>query len=265
DEGSIYIGIVRIMDVTTGKPVGKPMKHQAMITTLAFSRDGTILVTGSCDDTAGLWKVTTGERLARLSHGHQVRTAAVSPDGKTVFTAGRADSGRFCDVSSGKLLGKLADKLTGNIQAAAFLPDGQTLLTAGEEGVRVWEVPTGQPLKTLLHDSYTALALAPDGKTFVAARGGILDRATVQRYETATGKPLKETATALPLEDSFAPTTGPVAAIAFSPDGRLLLAGSADGAVRLWDGKTGAPVGLPWLTESRLRAVAFSPDGKTVL
>jgi WD40 repeat protein/serine/threonine protein kinase len=262
---SRYIGIARIMDVTTGKPVGKPMKHPAMITTLAFSRDGTILVTGSYDYTAGLWKAATGERLAKLSHGGSVRAVAVSPDGKTVFTSGGANSGQFWDVSSGKLLGKLADKDTGDTQAATFLPDGQTLLTASEGGVRVWEVHTGQLLKTLLQDSYTALAVAPDGKTFVAARGGILERATVQRYETATGMPLKETGTALPLGGSFPPTNSWVVAIAFSPDGRLVLAGSANGAVQLWDGSTGAPVGLPWLTQGRLRAAAFSPDGKTVL
>jgi WD40 repeat protein len=259
-------GIVRVRDVSTGRPVGQPMRHQKKINALAFSPDGTILVTGSEDFTAGLWRAATGERLAELPpYGSPVWTVAVSPDGKTVFTGGGAGTGRFWDVSSGKLTGKLADKTVGDIQAAALLPAGDTFLTAGGEGVRLWEVGTGQLLKTLLPESYTALALAPDGKTFVAAGGGGQDRVTVRRYETATGKPLKETATALPLEDAFPPTKSRVVALAFSPDGQSLLAASADGTVRLWDGRTGAPLGLPWLTRSPLRAAAFSPDGKTVL
>src|SRR5262249_54065155 len=54
-------------------------------------------------------------------------------------------------------------------------------------------------------------------------------------------------------------------ALAFSPDGQFLLAASADGTVRLWDGRTGAPLGVPWLKRSPLRVAAFRPGGKRVL
>jgi hypothetical protein len=47
---------------------------------------------------------------------------AVCPDGQTVFTGGDADSGRSWDIGSSKLLGKLADKVVGDNQAATFLP-----------------------------------------------------------------------------------------------------------------------------------------------
>jgi WD40 repeat protein len=56
---------------------------------------------------------------------------------------------------------------------------------------------------------------------------------------------------------------GPVLALAYSPDGRLLAAGS-EGLVRLWDlsvGGQAAAVGLHDL-RGRVNALAFSPDGR---
>jgi WD40 repeat protein len=54
-------------------------------------------------------------------------------------------------------------------------------------------------------------------------------------------------------------------AVAFSPDGKTVLTGSADKEARLWDAATGRPLGTPMAHQGMVVAVAFSPDGKTVL
>lgn len=56
-----------------------------------------------------------------------------------------------------------------------------------------------------------------------------------------------------------------VLAVAFSPDSTKLITGSLDGTARVWDVKTGNPVGEPLRHNRAVNAVAFSPDGKTVL
>ena len=59
--------------------------------------------------------------------------------------------------------------------------------------------------------------------------------------------------------------TGPVAAVAFSPDGTRVLTGSGDIMARLWDAASGKVVAsLAGHTDS-VTAVAFSPDGTRVL
>jgi WD40 repeat protein/tRNA A-37 threonylcarbamoyl transferase component Bud32 len=64
---------------------------------------------------------------------------------------------------------------------------------------------------------------------------------------------------------TMVPHAGWVMAVAFSPDGKTLLTGSADRTARLWDVATGQPIGLPLLLSRGVASVAFSPDGQTVL
>jgi WD40 repeat protein len=76
----------------------------------------------------------------------------------------------------------------------------------------------------------------------------------VRLWDPATGRPA-----GAPLTGH----TGPVHAVAFAPDGRLLATAGDDGTVRLWDPATGRPVGAPLTGHTRsVRAVAFAPDGR---
>ena len=59
---------------------------------------------------------------------------------------------------------------------------------------------------------------------------------------------------------TFESHPSPVRAVAFSPDGKLLASGSADGIIKLWDTGTGAPLQMLTGHSRGLRTVAFSPD-----
>ena len=58
---------------------------------------------------------------------------------------------------------------------------------------------------------------------------------------------------------------GFVVAVAFSLDGERVVTGSWDKTGRLWDGRSGAPLGEPMRHESPVHAVAFSPEGTRVI
>jgi WD40 repeat protein len=53
-----------------------------------------------------------------------------------------------------------------------------------------------------------------------------------------------------------------IPAVAFSPDGGMVLTGSLDRSARLWDVATGKPLGPPLPHRDGVTSVAFLPKGK---
>jgi WD40 repeat protein len=67
---------------------------------VAFSPDGTRVVTGSWDNTARLWDAATGMVVATLAgHTGAVEAAAFSPDGTRVLTGSQDNTARVWSVS----------------------------------------------------------------------------------------------------------------------------------------------------------------------
>ena len=57
-----------------------------------------------------------------------------------------------------------------------------------------------------------------------------------------------------------------VTCVAYSPDGRCVVSGSKDSTVRIWDAKTGCPIGNPLIGhKDAVTAVAYSSDGRCVV
>ena len=75
---------------------------------------------------------------------------------------------------------------------------------------------------------------------------------------------LWDVATRRQIGDPLTGHTSPVNSVAFSPDGKTLASGSADGTVRLWDVATRRQIGNNLTGGSAVNSVAFSPDGKTL-
>jgi WD40 repeat protein len=117
--------------------------HQGAVVAVAFSPDGSRIVTGSDDGTARLWDAATGRPVGEpLPHSGAVLAVAFSPGGETILTASRDGAGRLWDAATCRMLG-MPLLHQGPVRAAAFGPDGRTVLTAGEDrSAQLWPVPT---------------------------------------------------------------------------------------------------------------------------
>ncbi len=273
---------VRVWDVATGKPL-----HTHLIPAwlgaglLALAPDGrTMAVNGSGGggaETIKLLDVTSGKELATLNGGVGVSCLAFSPDGN-ILLAGAArrqfDNLRAWDVPTRKLLDTAEQP--GYVLSLAFLPNGKRLVTGsiGHVALRgdlpsLRERPDLKKLKPLTAYS---VAVSADGKTLAVTAseveetpdGRVLVRPAVKLIELATGE---ERAT-FRLPDR-APHGGP-AALAFSPDGKLLAwalerewGSDAAARVLLWDVTTQRVVASLMHPEGP-RQVFFSPDGRTL-
>ncbi|HEV3006837.1 MAG TPA: hypothetical protein VGX78_20370, partial [Pirellulales bacterium] len=79
---------VQICDAQNGAPIRKIAGHDDDVSSIAFSRDGRRLLTGSYDGSAGLWDVKTGAELHRyVGHNWWVWSAAFSADESRIVTA----------------------------------------------------------------------------------------------------------------------------------------------------------------------------------
>ena len=123
-------------DGTTVRLVG----HEARVTSVAFSADGSRVVTASADHDARIWDVATGA-LRHVLRGHFaiVSDARFSPDGRWVVTAGPMTAGLW-DATTGGLV-YLMRGHEGKLLSVAFSPDGREIATGGEDGtVRLYAV-----------------------------------------------------------------------------------------------------------------------------
>jgi hypothetical protein len=140
--------------------------HTGTVGTVAFSPDGTRVLTGSWDNTARLWDAATGTAVATLAgHTGFVAAVAFSPDGTRVLTGSEDNTARLWDAATGTAVATLAGH-TASVRAVAFSPDGTRVLTGSEDKTaRLWDAATGRAVATLAGhmERVWAVAFSPDG------------------------------------------------------------------------------------------------------
>lgn len=111
--------------------------HTGAVRGLAFSRDGSTLVSGSEDKTVRLWDMATGKHRATLSgFGGAVNCAAFHPSGSPLVIGSDEKTLRILDTATGRLVRTLACE-TG-VRCVAFSPDGSLLTTGEGNTVKLW-------------------------------------------------------------------------------------------------------------------------------
>lgn len=167
-------GTVELWDIDAQPEPAAPRLlsgHKNLVTSVAFSLDGTRLVSGGEDALVLLWDVPTGRRLREFINP-DVRPVAValSPDGRWIASGGSDLLVHLWDAQTGELCRTLAGH-RGIVQSVAFSPDG-TRLVSGCFGhlLHVWDVPSGKLTLALQghQGGIPALAFSPDGRYFVS-------------------------------------------------------------------------------------------------
>jgi WD40 repeat protein len=222
------------------------------LTDAEFTPDGERVLTAGWDGTVQLNDSTTGEHITALTgHDGPIWHASFSDDASRVVTAGQDGTARIWDTGTGDELVVLTGH-RGLVSDATFTPDGAFVATSGEDKtVRLWDAHEGNQLRTLAEGASMAggIAISPDA-TLIAVP---FDE-TVKLIATADGSVVRE----------LRGHTGIVMATRFSPDGRLVVTGAADGTVRVWLVDDGSELGEPFVHGGAVTAVAFNPTGDRI-
>ena len=204
-----FFGEVWFWDPSSGKELRKLAGHTNPVMTLAFSRDDTMLASGSGAYGAPtgevrLWEVASGKLTQSLSIPDVAIVAvAFSPDGKTIATGGTnwregnilGGAVSIWEVATGK------NQLTlpafpSYIHGVSYSSDGALLATGGigpngEGQVVLWDTKMWKAQKTITPGkviqpvtAVKCLVFAPDGKSFAAGgAGGMLSIRAVDSRE----------------------------------------------------------------------------------
>lgn len=264
---------VYVLDLATGEPVVTLVGHTDMPRMLAFTPDGSRLVSAGWDGTALVWTLpAANQALFRLEalDGDVMEQAAFLPDnrylaistyrsftlwdthtrryqrrderfapfvvvGDQLFGGDGANTLRLRNGVTGEVIREMP--AGGTVTAVAATADGRFgVSSAGENRLIVWELATGTQRGTLDIDTRAdQLAVSADAQQVIV---GSYD-GSLNAWDTTTGRKLF----------ALSGHTDAILTVGFIDGDQRVLSVAADGTARLWDAATGAALNTYSLPE----------------
>ncbi len=256
---------VLVWDVQNGRLLCEGRGHRDSIWKLAFSPDGSRLVSASMDYTIRQWPLEGSQPLrweTITEHANRVTALAFSPRGDRFATGSRDRTVRLWDSQTGESLGVFLGHVD-EIQSLAFSADGSRLASGSPDGsIRIWELPRhGDPRVLLGHSSFVyAVAVSPDG-TRIASGGW---DGTIRTWDLESGDEIADWRT--DGESKYSIVEG----LSFHPQGNHLAICDrtrdwpvAQVRLRLVDADTGAE-SSEFQGTGKSFGLAFHPDGSLI-
>ncbi|MBS0260849.1 MAG: protein kinase [Planctomycetes bacterium] len=246
--------------------------HEGPVRSVSFSQDGSLVLTGSHDNTVRIWSfkdlsdVKAAHAIKTLrGHASRVRATAFTADGKVAFSASEDQTAKSWNIDNYAELRMLQGLvLTGHkddVLSVSFTRDGKKLVTASrDKSAMTWNFATGEKLRSFR-----------EGHEFLAANAAFLD--DKRMVTAAVDNTLRVWDIGAGTQISHFDHTGRSAALAIGPGGHWILTGGEKVALGK-DGKNAEWVAQVWdvATQQCLRklrghhfevtSVAVSPDGK---
>ncbi|HKP68690.1 MAG TPA: serine/threonine-protein kinase, partial [Pyrinomonadaceae bacterium] len=181
---------IRLWDVATGNEIKKFTGHTRLITSVAFSPDGTKLLTGGFDKTARVWDIESTRQIAIVQGA--IGSLSFIQNGKKfvgVEIVGLDASVKVWDAVTGaEIPGQINPPNIG--QPLAVSPDGK--LFAGQDSSKlavVWESSTGRVLQKLGAKSglLNDLKFSPNSKLLLAGT----DNGVAKMWDVRTAREIR--------------------------------------------------------------------------
>lgn len=266
--------------------------HGSGISSVSFSNDGNLAITGDDAGVVLVWDVRTGRMLKALrKNSDPVRSVRFSIDGRRALVS-HWQSIRVWDLELSSIEREASAPEHGAFERGVFFPSEEKIVYANENPA-IFNLQTSRALnfKRVQDHTASALALSGDGRRVLTistdsilwwdALGGSVIGALQRKLEAPYAAALSQdgglaifsSGKDLILRNfvgsaSEKKLTGhkmPIWAAAISSDSRLAVSGSEDKTVILWDLAAGRAINVFQGNKDSVRAVAISRDGQLVI
>jgi len=247
----LYAGsgpVLHTWDTRTGQEVHTGKRSPAKIFCTTYSPDRRRLAGGGLDGVVHVWELATEKELTLKGHAGLVQSLAFDPRGRYLASAGQDGTVKVWDSSSGNLIRTIAAH-TSQVTSVAFSPEGFRIVSTGADStVRVWEALSGRPIAIFRghHQPVSCAAFSPSGKVVATAGRDQV----VRVWNAATGEEVY----------TFRGHTDRINCLAFRRDGKLLASAGEDRVVKVWDASSGQEA-RSFRSRFSSSCVAYAPDG----
>lgn len=146
-------GLIHIYETTDWTIIRKLTAHEMTVTSLAFTPDGTLLISGSRDHHIVFWNTETWVEHRRVRAHDTVQNISLSRDGRWLSSGGSDGYTRVWDVPSGEMVLDVKGH-NDTVLTTALSPDGRLVASGGyEDHVCIWELHSGKRMARIKNDA----------------------------------------------------------------------------------------------------------------
>jgi len=249
--------LVTVWDVTRGKPLNVLHAHRWSVSGVGWSPDGSVLASSGWDGAIRLWNLASGASAQIPEHPDDPDaiffSLSWSPSGQYLASGTHASGVLVWDVMahSGHWLGR---QLPTGIRHVAWSPDGTRLVGTGDENtIYVWNALDATLLEQLPgHQGITTcIAWSVDG-TRLASGGRNQEHGSLLVLDAQCGERVLDCVEQVEV----------VSAIAWGPDGDIVISGDSEGRLCWWDISRGECVRVCEAHQGTVQSLKRSPDAR---
>jgi WD40 repeat protein len=246
----------------SSQPVGLPIRHEAQVSDIHLSNDGSHVVTTG-GGFAALWEIEAGRPLGPATPQRSIaQWGVVGAEGK-LFLADRAGGGSELWDTREERRRCSVPKTQSSSGRFAIAPDGRSFATTFDvespgnssldNGVLVWDVQSCKPVAELRGhaDSIRSIAFSADSQRVVTNSND----QTARIWSAADGSQL-----APPMKQH---TDEGIGYAELSSDGQRVL--TVDVTAHLWDARSGSEKETPLARDHNINSARFSRDGEWIV